>query len=98
MGLMCATRSGSILPCMPANVARTIDAAIRSLALLERVTRSMVHTDPTAAKSIGAIIHIPAGVIGDSRPRCLWDAMIRQSHSEYRPPKETIATSRRLTV
>jgi len=50
---------------MLASVARMIDAASRSFAPLERVTRSMVHTDPTVAKSTGANIRIRVGAIDD---------------------------------
>jgi len=48
-------------------VARMIDAATRPFAPLERVTRSMVHTDPTVAKSTGANIRIRDGAIGDGQ-------------------------------
>jgi hypothetical protein len=50
---------------MLASAARTIDAASRSFAPLERVTRSMVHTDLTAVSSTGANTRIRAGAIGD---------------------------------
>ena len=61
----CAMPRKSKLPDMLASVARMIDAASRSFAPLERVTRSMVHTDPTVAESTGANTRIRAGVIGD---------------------------------
>ena len=42
-----------------------IGAATRRLAPLERVTRSMVHTDPTVVRATGANTPIQAGAIGD---------------------------------
>jgi hypothetical protein len=49
---------------MLGGVARMIDAATRSFVPLEPVTRSMVHTHPTAAKATGPNIRIRVGGIG----------------------------------
>jgi hypothetical protein len=79
---------------MLASVARMIDAASQPFAPLETVTRSMVHTDPTVARSSGANIRIRAGAIGDGlRGRqCSWDELIRRpTEPVHRRQNETIA-------
>ena len=84
-------------PYMLANVARMIDAAGRPFAPLERVTRSTVHTDPTAAESIGANIHFRAGVIADYGRQGSWGEVIRQPR-RLTDPMKRFATCRRLTA